>query len=170
MAQTNMHFMYIKVRRSLNNMIINKVITAITAKSQTHNKSKIWSIFSLRLYSLWPGMERELVSYIQMSDNDDDNLPWLALLLAITCWARTWLRARICSRCFFSSFMLMLLSLSFPASKNQLKLRCWAFWRLLFTIGVAEESANIFLMESAFFSRVLFSSGDDSSLCDNKWW
>ena len=40
MAQTNMHFMYIKVRRSLNKRIINKVITAITAKSQTYNKSK----------------------------------------------------------------------------------------------------------------------------------
>ena len=43
---------------------------------------------------------------------------------------------------------------------------------LLVTTGVAEESANILLIESAFFSLVLFSSGDFSSawryLCQTK--
>ena len=113
-------------------------------------------------------------------------------LFSMTCWARTWLSASICSRCRFSSFRLVgvlapsrpashedkllpfllllvvLLSCRFCLCNNNFKCitkHANMLVFLLVTTGVAEESASIRRMESAFFNLVLFSSGDFSSLC-----
>ena len=76
MARTNMYAFYVHqgTKVTYNKMII--IITAITAKSQTWNKSNIFQYFLPEvLLSLTQYGEKLLVSYIPKSDNDDDNLP-----------------------------------------------------------------------------------------------
>ena len=76
MARTNMHYMYIKVRWSLNKMTINKLSQLSQLNHRLITSLKYILIFLLQLlFSLTWNEEKQLVLVrdIKMSDNDNDD-------------------------------------------------------------------------------------------------